>query len=443
MRRSAWIFLVLVIALLFFGVVMLYSTSYAVFGQEKLVKQLIWISMGAIGAAVISRMDYHVIGRWSRWLLGLVLLSLVYLGLSNGFSHWFHQALPFAGKISGAFRTLVVGPLRIQPSEFAKIALILFLANYYGRQARYVLEFRRGFLIPLAVAGVVMVLVLVGGSLSVTIITGGVVVAMLLVAGVRLRYLTPILLPVVAAAVLDVVIAFHGTTPGQSLAGTVTADTYIVTVKDNEGRLVKIALKGWTGRLLLAGEKVIGKERTSRFVGWLNPENTQSGDGYQLWHSYLALGSGGYRGLGFTESRMKQRYLPEAHTDFIMSIVGEELGFVTLILVVLAYSALTILAFWIGAQAVDREGSLICAGTAVSLGLHALVNIGVASGLLPTTGVTAPFVSYGGSNILASCLGVGLLFSVSRFSHLRAQQETSETGEEPNRQPVPLERIFT
>jgi cell division protein FtsW (lipid II flippase) len=258
-----------------------------------------------------------------------------------------------------------------------------------------------------------------------------------------LRYLAFILVPAVAAAVLDVVIAFHGATPTPGMAGSKAPDVYTVTVKDNAGRDVHVAFAGSTGRALILAEKVIGKERTSRFVGWLDPETMQSADGYQLWHSYLALGSGGYGGLGFTESRMKQRYLPEAHTDFIMSIVGEELGCVTLFLVVLVYASLTILAFTIGAQATDREGSLICAGTAVSLGLHALVNLGVASGLLPTTGVTAPFVSYGGSNIVASWLGAGLLFSVSRTANRRAQLEEAEPGTEASRQAVPLERIFT
>jgi cell division protein FtsW len=244
----------------------------------------------------------------------------------------------------------------------------------------------------MVVAGAVILLVLLGGSLSVTIITGGVVFILAFVAGVRLRYLV-------------LVIA--------------------------------------TGLLLFGSVILISPTRMSRFTSFLNAEQVQAGDGYQLWHSLLALGSGGWRGLGFTQSRMKKFYLPEAHTDFIVSIVGEELGYLWVALLILTYVLLTFSVFWVSGQAMDREGSLICAGVGASLGLHAFVNLSVVSGMLPTTGVTAPFVSYGGSSILASGIGIGLVLSVSRlseaFQNERDQQISSDVFHAP---PPPPKKLF-
>ena len=140
---------------------------------------------------------------------------------------------------------------------------------------------------------------------------------------------------------------------------------------------------------------------------WLNPEKHRKTSGYQLYHSHLALGSGGLDGVGFNRSRMKQAYLPEAHTDFIMSIVGEELGFLGLLAVMLIYLLLM--------GAADRQGMLLGFGIGVSVGIHAFINLSVVSGLLPTTGVTAPLVSYGGSSMLITWVGIGILGNVARI----------------------------
>ena len=398
-RPARTVVLLLVALLVVFGLVMLYSTSFATFSdpQEKLRKQLYWIVMAAIAAFALRKIDYHFFCRNSHILVLLISCALGYLA----FAHLLYKLpfvpravvshIPFTGGIKGAFRWLILGPIRIQPSEFAKIAIILFLAHYFGRNSRHVLEFFRGFILPMALAGAVILLVLLGGSLSVTIITGGVVFVLAFVAGVRARYLV-------------LVIA--------------------------------------TGLILFSSVILISPTRMSRFTSFLNPEQVQEGDGYQLWHSLLALGSGGWHGVGFTQSRMKKFYLPEAHTDFIVSIVGEELGFAWVGLLILAYLLLTFSIFWVSGQAMDREGSLICAGVGASLGLHAFVNLAVVSGMLPTTGVTAPFVSYGGSSILASGIGIGLVLSVSKFTELaqqeRHQQQTADAFWTPSPPPRKL-----
>ncbi len=382
MHKTARTFLLgLVILLLVFGITMLYSTSYAAFEERKMLRQLVWIAIGFSGAIVIWRLDYRKLGRISWVLMALIVLILSYLALAHVL-----YALPFVprsfvgklpligGPTKGSFRWLRMFGFAIQPSEFAKPVIILFLADYYGRRARHINEFWRGFLRPMLICGVVLGLIFLGRDLSTTVITGAVVFLLAFIAGNRLRYLT-------LAAVAGILLAFA-------------------------------AMK-------------LNPERMRRFTVYREPEKHQTGEGYQLWFSQLALGSGGVKGLGFTNSRMKQFYLPEAHTDFIVAIIGEELGFLAVCSLVLAFFALLCITFWLAAQAPDRQGSLICIGIGLSLSLHAFVNISVASGFCPTTGVTAPFLSYGGSSMIASLLEIGLLLSVSRISESHKDENVS------------------
>ncbi len=359
-----------VIMLLLFGLTMLYSTSYAVYGEEKMLRQMVWTVIGTAGALIAGALDYRRLIRYGWPLLGIAALALLYLAVANVLHHLggtardIAGALPFvSGLHVGSARWLGISFVRIQPSEFAKVAIILFLAYYFGLHARHLGTFYQGFFKPMAAVGVVGLLILLGGDLSTTAITGGMVGILAFVAGVRLRYL---LLIALAGIVLGVA-----------------------------------AIR-------------ISPERMARITSYRNPEAHQQDEGYQLWFSQLALGSGGWRGLGFTNSRMKHRYLPEAHTDFIVAIIGEELGFLGVAAVLVLYIFLTLSTLWIGILAPDREGLLLCCGVALSFGLHAFVNIGVVSGFLPTTGVTAPLISYGGSSVVGALLEVGLVMSVSR-----------------------------
>ncbi len=364
------VLLLLVSFLVVFGLAILYSTTYAQFGEEKLVKQAVWIVVGALGACLIYRWDYHVFTRHSGPLLIAIGLPLAYLAAAAVLYgppfrlHGVVKHFPFVrGAVNGAFRWLRFGGHSIQPSEFAKVALILYLADYYHRHARHVELFMPGFLAPMFRAGLIIGLILLGRNLSVTVITGAVAMTLAFVAGVRVRFLTV------------------GVLAGAALVCTTL----------------------W-----------LSPNRSGRLDTFRNPEKYARDKGYQLWHSQLALGSGGFAGRGFTSSRMKQYFLPEAHTDFIMAIVGEELGFLMVAIILTAYLALAGTGFWLAAHAPDRAGMLVCTGVSTSLAVHAFVNLSVVSGFCPTTGVTAPFISYGGSSILASFLGVGLLFSVSR-----------------------------
>lgn len=375
---------ILIGLLLLFGIVMLYSTSYAEFGEEMLSKQLTWIAIGSIFCVGLWRCDYRVLGRYSWIAVVLVGLALGYLALAFMLyrvpfvPRSFVAKMPFiGGPIKGAFRWLKLPGASLQPSEFAKPIILLFLADYFGRRTRHLHEFNRGFLRPMGIAGAILVLIFLGKDLSSTIIVGGLVFIMAFVAGVQLRYLVIV-----------------------GMAGAIL------------------------GGLALASDE----ERMRRLTAFRDPEQCAQAEGYQLWCSQLAMGSGGKKGLGLTNSRMKQYYLPEAHTDFIVAIVGEELGFAAVSALILVYFLVMASAFWLGTLAHDRQGALICIGIGLSVGIHAFVNIGVVSGFGPTTGVTAPFLSYGGSSMIKSLIGIGLVLSVSRISEFEHERERESGG---------------
>ena len=208
-------------------------------------------------------------------------------------------------------------------------------------------------------------LIFAGKSMSVTVITSAVAMAIFFVAGVRLRYLAAI---------------------------------------------------GFLGLAGIGFIAINSPERVERFTTFRNPEVYKQTGGYQLWNGQLALGSGGMKGLGFTNSRMKNAYLPEAHTDFILAVVGEELGYLSLLFVALGYMLFLGLALYIAHHAKDTAGMIIASGVGFAITGHAFVNMGVISGFGPTTGVTAPFLSYGGSSMISALIAIGLLWSISRSS---------------------------
>jgi cell division protein FtsW len=162
----------------------------------------------------------------------------------------------------------------------------------------------------------------------------------------------------------------------------------------------------------------ISPERAERLTTFRNPEKYQQSSGYQLYNSILALGSGGSYGQGLNQSRLKEAYLPEAHTDFILAVTGEEFGFTGIAAIIFLYIILISSAVIISLKTYSRQEMLLAAGIGMSLGLHAFVNIGVISGFLPTTGITAPFISYGGSSMLVNWLCIGILGNIARRSQL-------------------------
>lgn len=349
MHEAAW-FATVTLMIVLFGLSVLYSTSYGNAGSGYFLKQLMWMGVGLCGCATVLCLGYKRVSDWSPWLMGLIAVALLSTFLFD--------------PINGARRWIKLGSFSVQPSEYAKLILVLFLAKFLSERTRLIETHPfRVFLLGGLFSFLVVGLVLAGHDLGTTVLLSAVFLSMMFAAGVRLIY---ILLPVVIM---------------------LPAGFFLI--------------------------KAFSPVRWARITTFTNPELTQSAEGYQLWLSQLALGSGGWTGVGFTASRMKQKYLPEAHTDFILSVAGEELGYLMMCGVVLAYVVLMLLALIIACKARTRQGMLICFGVLTFITFQAIVNMGVIAGGLPTKGMPAPFISYGGSSLVTCLTAVGFICSVA------------------------------
>ena len=350
------ILLAAVLALVTLGTIEVYSSS-AVYALKKsgdaayfLKRQLGWLTIGMCALWVGVATDHRWLRRRSHWLLLAAVGSLI--------------AVLFVGAtINAARRWFVIGPLSVQPVELAKLALIAYLAHSLTRKADRVKVFTVGFVSHLFVCAVIMALLLKQPDLGSCIILGATTLTMLFVAGTRTSY---ILLAVLASA--PVVYHFVVGTP-------------------------------W---------------RMQRFLAYFNPEAFSDGVAYQIIQARIAVGSGGASGTGLGDGRQQLGYMPEGHSDFIMASVGEELGFMGVLLVL----GLFALIVWRGGRAAlaAREpfGAYLAFGITLGFALQALVNFGVVLGLLPAKGITLPFVSYGGSSLIMSLYLGGILLNVAR-----------------------------
>lgn len=349
---SAAIFTGLMITILLFGIIMLYSTSFGTNGTTYLYKQLQWTAVGFAGFFSVVFLGFKRISDWSLWLMIGVCILLVIADLSPA--------------VKGAHRWIKIPKVgNIQPSEYAKVVLSLFLAKFLSDRARYMVTqpFKKVFLPCGFFCSIPLLLVIVGKDLGTTILLSFIVASALFISGIRLLW---IILPVLGLGI---------------------------------GGFIYVML--------------FDSMRWGRMTIFMNPEVQAQGKGYQLYNSLLALGSGNWFGRGFTESRMKMWYLPEAHTDFILSIVGEELGFISLLCVVTAYIALMICAVRIARNARTRQGMLLAFCIGLFIGAQAVINMGVICGAFPTKGMPAPFISYGGSNLVTCLTASGLVLSVA------------------------------
>jgi cell division protein FtsW len=347
-------------ALVGLSIVMVFNVSYF-YAEEHFGdayhffrKHVFSIALGTVLAAVASRIPSQAYRRATYPLLLGVLVALVLV------------AVPGIGlERGGARRWLGVGPLSLQPSELAKIALVLYLAHSLVKKRERVASFKIGVLPHCLVVGTIAGLALLEPDFGTAVLAGGVLVCMLFVGGVPVRYLVA---PLVAAI------------PG--LAFLVIREPY----------------------------------RVKRVLAFLNPDLDPLGINFQLKQSFIAFGSGGLWGVGLGESRQKLHYLPEAHTDFIYSVVGEELGLAGALLVLSLFAVLAARGFRIAVRHPDPFASLLAFGLTLSLVLQGVVNVGVVLGCLPTKGLALPFVSYGGSAMMASLAQVGMLLALARES---------------------------
>ena len=356
-----WLFGVMVI-LLSIGVVMVYSAS-AIMAADRfhdpylfLKKQLFWALLGSVCLLGALRVDYRRLERlqWPILIAAGVLLVLVLVP-------------PLAQPINGTRRWLRLGPLSFQPAELAKLALVVYLAAYLARRREGLGEFWRGILPPLAVAGAFALLVLAQPDLGSGVTLIVVTFALLFLAGGRVRHLAWLLVPA----------------------------------------LPLITLAIW-----------MAPYRLRRISTFLDPWADQRGGGFQIIQSWLALGSGGLVGRGIGESRQKLFYLPEAHTDFIFAILGEELGFIGAVGVLSLFVVLIWRGLRAGVRAPDAFGAYLALGITVLIATQTVVNVGVVTGALPTKGLPLPFVSFGGSALLMTMVSTGVLLNISQHANV-------------------------
>lgn len=360
MRTSA-ILILAVLILVCFGMVMLTSTSGP--QGEKMAhnpyyfiqRQAAWLALGLIAAWIGAKVDYH---RWIQWAVPIliavaVLLALVYvpgIGMNiKGSRRWLR--LPLG--------------LSFQPSEFAKFAVINMLAFWYGVKRRERSGFKNGVLIPGAILGSVLLLIVFEVDFGATALigtTGGII---MFVAGAPLLVLTP--LAVIAAGGMAWMISQN-------------------------------------------------PERMGRIMAFMNPEKYAQGEAFQLIQALNAFAAGGGKGVGLGNSLQKQYYLPESHTDFIFAIIGEELGVGASLSVVILFTIILICGLRMSGRARDVSGRLMAFGITVLISLQAAINIGVVTGCLPTKGLPLPLISFGGTSLMMTLFMIGVLLNIASQS---------------------------
>ncbi len=334
------------------GLVMLFSAGAVRGAQDLLFKQIVWVAVSLLvgGYAAIVNLDWlrnRTILIFGLCLFGLVLTLLPGVGV----------------KVNGAQRWIGLGSLRIQPSEFAKIGMVLLLAKYFSEEQRMIGSLVKGFIVPSMLIGSVCGLIILQPDFGTCFLSGVVGAILMFQAGVGLRWLLPV--AGLAVSVFSILVYFDPV-------------------------------------------------RIRRVTSFLDVEANANDSAYQLWQGMLAFGVGGVEGVGLGMGRQQMYFLPEAHTDFIFPVIGEELGLIATFFILIAFF---ILFFSVGVklrQVSRLHEYLLAMGSLLFVVLQAIINMGVVTGCLPTKGMSLPFISYGGSNLVATFIFVGLIINVMR-----------------------------
>jgi cell division protein FtsW len=359
LSRPSVMITVTCIALLGLGLIMILSASnvaaFTAYGSSYkfFFRQLIWAVLGVVAFIAMSRLDYRRL-KGSGYVLFAVAAFLLVAVLVPGVGI----------TIGGSSRWLGLGPLTFQPSELAKLALVLFAADVFARKQESSLADPWHTILPMVPGlGALALLVLMQPDLGTALLLGAIGLGMLFIAGAPLRYIAPL-------GVIGV---------GLAVASSLTAD--------------------------------YRRARVFAFLDpWADPLNT----GYQTIQSLIALGSGGWFGVGLGASRQKWSYIPNAHTDFIFAILGEEMGLFGTLVVIGMFAFLAYLGFRAARRAPDRFGMLVASGITIWITAQAMVNIGAVTSLLPITGVPLPLVSFGGSSLVILLAACGILTNIAR-----------------------------
>lgn len=366
------VLLFVTITLALVGLVMMFSASAVMAGKRfddswyYLKRQLIWLTLGLTLLHLVSRIDYIWWKRLAWPLLGLVMVLLVMVLVPS-----------ISGFINGARRWLPLGPISVQPAEMAKLSVVIYLAGYLARKEDRLQDFASGLLPPLLIIGMLSGLILREPDLGTVVVMGLVVGALLFVGGARLSHLFMFALCSI---------------------------------------LIGLAL-------VLTSEY-----RLPRLLTFLDPSKDPLNAGHQITQSFLAFGNGGLFGVGLGEGKQKLLFLPEPHTDFVLALVGEEIGFVGTAIIILLFAVFVIRGFQISTRARTPFGRYLGVGITTLIGIQALINACVVTGLLPTKGLTLPFVSYGGSSLVVSLIAVGILLSISRDRQAGREEARHRSG---------------
>lgn len=343
--------------LLCIGIVMIYSASscyaYEQFNDSSyyLKRHLIHFTFGLLIARLLLKKDYRNLKKYAKIFLAVSIVGLV-LAL-----------LPGVGReAGGAKRWVKLGFIGFQPSEFSGFFLIVYIADVLDRKQPVIRSFMKGFIPPLAILGFSVLLILLQPDLGSSVCIFSVGLIMMFVSGVNMAYFLPFLIPVIPVL-------------------------YFL--------IFKVAY------------------RLRRIVSYLDPWSDTQGAGFQIIQSFLALGSGGIFGLGLGCSRQKLFYLPQAHTDFIFSIIGEETGLIGTLSIVTLFAMFVWVGIQISMKAKDLFGRFLALGITASIGMKAVINIAVSTGAIPTKGLPLPFISYGGTALIFSIIAVAILINIS------------------------------
>lgn len=346
-----------ILILLLIGIIMTYSSSavkgYLYFDDpyHYFKAELVWVALGLMAMTIALAIDWRFLYQWTKPILYLALLMLVLV------------KIPGIGReVNGATRWIGVGPLSIQPSEIIKLAMVLMMARFLSANPYKATSFLKGIISTLAILGVVCALIMLQPDLGTVLVIAATVFFMLLAIGAKIWHMVGL---------------------------------------------------GFAGVGLVVAAIIAAPYRMRRIFAFLDPWADPSGKGYQTIQSLLALGPGGLFGLGLGQSRQKFLYLPENHTDFIFAMIGEELGFIGATLVVLLFFLFIWRGFRTAINAPNNFLALLAVGLTSLIGIQAMINMGVVSGVLPVTGITLPFISYGGTSLLFTMTGAGLLLNIS------------------------------
>ncbi|MFZ5806458.1 MAG: putative lipid II flippase FtsW [Verrucomicrobiota bacterium] len=369
-RNSACILIVAVFSLVALGLVMLLSVS--AFAPDNrgdamffIVRQSAWLGLGVIAGILVTQLDYQLWVKYAQWFLILAAVLMIACFIPG-----------IGTAVKGAHRWLNLGFAKVQPSEFAKLAVVAFMAFWLGKHQRKIAEFKQGFAVPIGVVLGIAGILVFQPDLGTAALILLVAFLLMFIAGVRLRYILPI--PVL-------------------------------------------------GFLGIIGIALAMPERRGRLLAFINPENYRSDEGYQVWQALVAFGSGGTNGLGLGNSVQKMFYLPEAHTDFIFPIIGEELGLMVTLGVVLCFLMVALTGGYISYHAPDAMGVLLGFGATALICIQAGMNIAVVTAMVPAKGIGLPFISYGGSNLVVCLACIGILLNIHRQAHYELEPQVLRT----------------